>query len=424
MKILIINSYHYLRGGDCRHVFGLADLLREHGHEVHHFAMKGRENLPCEDEGYFIEEIDYRKALERGCLTDMLQVLCRPIYSVEARKKLSRLLDTVRPHIVHIHSIRHHITKSILPELARRRIPVVWTLHDYKELCPNTSFYNGRTICEKCRRKKYWHVIFNRCKKGSLGASVVTFLEAVVNGSINTDAVALYVSPSRFLREKFIDYGYDPSRIVHIPNFLQLEDFSPNYHPGDYFLYIGRLEKEKGLMTLIEAFMAARATDSSLSLKIAGTGTLEGELRKLVHTAACSGTELLGFVTGDRLKDLTQKSTAIVIPSQWYENYPFSCLEAMAFGKPVIASRIGGIPEQVEDGVTGFLFEPFRADQLANKMLQLARMNVEEIAQMGRLARRKVESANSKERYFASISLLYKRLLEKKQTKHHVRLMD
>ena len=127
----------------------------------------------------------------------------RIIYSFEAKKNIARLLDRIQPDIAHFHSVRHHLTKSILPELGKRNIPVVWTLHDYKDICPNTSFYDGRNICEKCKGKKYSHVIWNRCKKGSFPASVITYLESKINGSTYFDKyVDLYISPSKFLKNK------------------------------------------------------------------------------------------------------------------------------------------------------------------------------------------------------------------------------
>ena len=139
---------------------------------------------------------------------------------------------------------------------------------------------------------------------------------------------------------------------------------------------------------------------------------MEEELKDLVDRMEASNIEILGFKQGSELKDLTQKAKAVIIPSEWYENYPFSGLEAMAYGKPIIASRIGGIPEQVEDGVTGFLFEPFDEDQLSAKINLLNSLTREEIKEMGQRARQKVERNNDKNIYLSSILNIYQRLLE------------
>lgn len=416
MKILIVNTYHYLRGGDCRHAFGLGKLLQQNGHEVHYFAMKGNKNLTCGDDEYFVKEIDYRKALDNRNPLNAFRVILHSIYSIEARRNIARLLDKVKPDIVHLHSIRHHLTKSILPELDKRNVPVVWTLHDYKEICPNTSFYNGRTICESCKAKQYAKLLWNRCKKGSLAASLVTYFEAKINDYLNYEkCVNLYISPSKFLKNKFIEYGYHPQKIIHIPNFIELDDFAPQYNYEDYLLFIGRLEKEKGLATMVQGFAGAKNVGRLLSLKIAGAGSMEEELKDLVERMEASNIEILGFKQGIELKDLTQKAKAIIIPSEWYENYPFCGLEAMAYGKPIIASRIGGIPEQVEDGVTGFLFEPFNEDQLSAKINLLNSLTREEIKEMGQRARQKVEGNNDKNIYLSRMLNIYQKLLQSKK---------
>ncbi len=413
MKVLIVNTYHYIRGGDSFHALNLGALLEKSGHTVHYFAMKGKTNLPCPDERYFVEEIDYRQAL-KSSLANGSRVLWRSLYSTEAKKAIARQLDEVKPDIAHLHSIRHHLTKSILPEIAGRNIPIVWTLHDYKELCPNTSFYDGAAICEACKGKRYHNLIKKRCKKGSLLPSLVTYLESRLNDCLGYDKfISLYLSPSLFLRNKFIEYGYDSNKIQSLPNFLLLNDFVPHPAHEDYLLYVGRLEKEKGLKTLLDGFTRATGADPSLSLKIAGTGSMEEELKAYLPAGNSARVEMVGFRQGKELRNLLQKAKAVIIPSEWYENYPFATLEAMACGKPVIASRIGGIPEQVEDGVTGFLFEPFRPESLAEKIETLQGLSEEEIALMGRRAREAVERQNTPDIYLDAIMHIYNDLLHK-----------
>ena len=415
MNVLIVNTYHYLRGGDCRLAFDINDLLKQVGHDVHFFSMREEQNFPCPDERYFIRHIDYRAAIRDKNPLKAARVAWRSIYSAEARKNIARLLDDIKPDIAHLHSIRHHLTKSILPELKKRNIPVVWTLHDYKEICPNTSFYDGRNICEKCFGGNYSNVIWNRCKKGSLGASLITYFEAKVNSSDRYEkCVNLYISPSIFLRNKFIEYGYDQKKILHIPNFMELDQFNPYYDFENYLLFIGRLEREKGLVTLIKGF-AKRSDGKSLKLKIAGAGSMEEELKAMVQHMKLSNIEFMGFKQGRELEELTKKAKAIIIPSEWYENYPYSGLEAMAYGKPVIGSRIGGIPEQVEEGVTGFLFEPFNLGDLTAKVNLLNSMPEENIKEMGRRGRVKVEKENNSAIYLKRIIEIYESVIENKR---------
>lgn len=416
MKILIVNTYHYLRGGDCRLAFDMAGLLKKAGHEVHFFSMQGEQDLDCSDERYFIRHIDYREALRKKNPVNACWVAWCSLYSIEAKKNISRLLDDIRPDIAHLHSIRHHLTKSILPEFRKRTIPVVWTLHDFKEICPNTSFFNGNAICEKCRGKKYHNIILNKCKKGSLGASLITYLEAKFNsGDRYEKCVDIYISPSHFLRNKFIEYGYDGNKIIHLPNFMDLDDLIPHYSYEDYILYIGRLEKEKGLVTLIKAIGGIKNRANSLKVKIVGTGSMEKELKEQVKQMHLFNVEFVGFKQGEELENYTKNAKAIIMPSECYDNYPYSGLEAMAYGKPVIASRIGGIPEQVEDGITGFLFEPFNAEDIAVKIDLLDRLSEEKIVEMGWRAREKVEKENNIDIYLNRITEIYEGLIENKK---------
>jgi glycosyltransferase involved in cell wall biosynthesis len=248
---------------------------------------------------------------------------------------------------------------------------------------------------------------------------LITYLEARINDYLGYEEyVNHYIAPSQFLRYKFIEYGYDPDRITHLPNFIELDDLIPHYHHENYLLYIGRLENGKGLLTMVKGFAKAMVEMPSMMLKIAGTGSIEEELSVLVHQMGVTNIDFLGFKQGDELENLTKKAKATIIPSELYENYPFSGLESMAYGKPIIASRIGGIPEQVEDGVTGFLFDSFSEDDLCEKIKLLCSLTNDQIKEMGRQARKKVERDNDKTTYLKNITQVYKALLQVKRTEN------
>lgn len=416
MKILLVNTYHYMRGGDCRYTLGLGEMLTQSGHDVHYFAMQTPNDLPCRDRKFFVSEIDFRENMTSGGPIAALKVLGRSLYSHEARRKLTGMIEKVKPDIVHLNSIRHHLTKSILPLLAGCNIPIVWTLHDFKELCPNTSFYDGRTICEKCIDGNYMHVIGNRCKKGSFLASLVTYLEAVFNSPKRYDKyVDYYIAPSRFLKNKFISNGFDSNRMENIYNYLNINNFKPNYAFRNYLLFIGRLEKGKGLETMMQGFSEASVCSPPVGLKIVGTGSQREYLERIVADRGIENVEFTGFLEGKQLETATREAKAVIIPSELYENYPYSGLEAMAYGKPVIGSNIGGIPEQVEDTVTGFLYEPFNPHDLASKIDQLNQLSLADIREMGRKAREKVEAVNCPYRFLDTILNIYHKLIEDKQ---------
>jgi len=176
-------------------------------------------------------------------------------------------------------------------------------------------------------------------------------------------------------------------------------------------LFLGRLEKEKGLATLLKGFSQARSNMGDLQLKIAGMGSCYEELRNHIKNINASNIIFEGFKQGHELEKLTKNAKAIIIPSEWYENYPFAGLEAMAYGKPVIASKIGGLPELVDDGTTGFLFEPFNSKQLSAKIDLLNSLSKDEIQIMGRKARKKVEKINNNTDYLKKILNIYHKLI-------------
>lgn len=400
MNILIVNTYQYYRAGAERLSLDLGKLLRKSGHSVHYFGMHGDENIICDDSDYFVSEIDYRNELDLKKYHNIPKIMFRSLYSFEAMNKLNKLLDILDIDVAHLHSIRHHLTKSILPVFKKRGIPVVWTLHDYKEICPNTTLYNGNEICEKCKDGRYHNVIKYKCKKGNIGASLITYLESIVNNrSQYEDCIDSYIAPSLFLKNKFIEFGYRPNKISHFPNFLITDDFFPNYEVGNYLLFLGRVEKEKGIYTLVNAFEKAIKTHPFVNLIIAGTGSCNEDLSQLIKARSLNGIQQLGYVSGHELEKITSEAAAIVIPSEWYENYPYSGLEAMAYGKPLIGSNIGGIPEMIENEASGFLFEPFNSNDLAIKIAQFFDLPRSTQEKMGRYSRKLVETINNPDRF-------------------------
>ncbi len=354
-SILQVNTYHYLRGGDSRCMFETARQLRKRGLEVHHFAMQHPQNQPCEDSAYFAPYVDYPELMAKSGVGSKLQVLKSSLHNSDARRSVGALLDTMRPDVAHVHSIMHHLTASVVLELRKRGIPIVWTLHDYKAVCPTTRLLRDGAPCEACSGGRFFNATRYRCKRDSLAASALTTVELHLHRlwSVYEEA-DLLIAPSQFLRDKVVEMGLRPRRIEVLPNFVESSTYEPQCDDEGYVLYVGRLSHEKGLPTLIEA----AGQVPSVELRIAGTGELEGELRERCTREGWRNVRFEGFVGGSDLVDLYRGARALLIPSEWYENCPMVVLEAYAFGKPVIGSRLGGLIDLVEDGVTGALIEP------------------------------------------------------------------
>ena len=370
MKVLLIQTFHYRRGGDCTYTFSLADLLRARGHEVSFFAMHHPKNLPCDQERYFVEHIDFAAVARRKSLRNGARVLSRSIYSFSARRRLAELLRQVRPDIAHLQNIHTHLTPSVLHALRDAGVPAVWTLHDYKLICPNTHLLSHGRICEACKGNRFYSCVVKRCKKGSYAASLVAALEAGAHRFLDLPSlVSRLIAPSEFLRDKFVEFGWPKDRFAHVRNFLLREQLAEaGGEDGGYALYLGQLERWKGVHTLL----AACERLPQLRLVLAGDGSERANLERTVAERRLSGVSFAGHLDGGRLHDVLRGASFVVVPSEWYENYPYSVMEAMAAGKPVIASRIGGLPELVEDGETGFLVAPGDAAMLGDTLDRLA----------------------------------------------------
>ncbi|HER44011.1 MAG TPA: glycosyltransferase family 1 protein, partial [Candidatus Eisenbacteria bacterium] len=324
----------------------------------------------------------------------------------EAKRKISRLVDETKPDIAHIHNLRAHLTTSILAPLERAGIPIVWTLHDYKLVCPNSNLLSGDEVCERCIPNRFHHMLVRRCKKGSIGASGIAMLEAFYERLTRVASrVDRFIAPSRFLEGKMIEGGIDRSRIVWLPNFVDAEEGAAGPE-GDYYLYVGRLSREKGVDLLIRA--AARVGNGRLL--ILGDGPERGALERLAAELGAAGIEFLGHRTTEEVGSILGAARFVVLPSRWYENLPFSIMEAFAAGRPVVAADIGGIPEMVENGVNGFLFPPGDSEALAGRIAALLD-SADLREEMGRAGRRKALELYNPEYHYTRIMEIYRELV-------------
>ena len=399
MKILLVNKYFYLKGGSERVFFNEAEMLRRRGHQVIFFSMADRRNLPSSESGFFIDPVDYDRP---GHFGRRVAMGLRIIYSIEASKKLQHLLDREKPDLAHLHNIYHQLSPSILTALRSRRVPVVMTLHDYKMVCPAYTMFRDGGVCEECRGGRYYRCLIHRCTKGSYVKSLINVIEMHIHHSLLDlyRAVDTFISPSGFMREKLISMGLR-KKVVHLPYPFEIGEYRPQYGSTDGSVcYFGRLSAEKGLFTLLRAMEGLDAP-----LKIIGTGPAEEQLR--AAAARLPSVRFIGHRTGEELTSEIGACRAVVIPSEWLENRPSSVLEAFALGKPVIGSRIGGIPELVRDGETGFTFAPGAPSELREK-LRILLNNPARGEEMGRAGRKYVENYLDPSRYYTELMKIYR----------------
>ena len=383
-SLLSINNYFYPRGGAEVLFLEHNRMFEALGWQVVPFAMRHPNNLPTIWASYFPDEIEFGH--DYG-LADSLVRAQRVIYSLQARRKMRELLERVRPRVAHAHNLYHHLSPSILPLLRKRGIPVVMTVHDLKLACPAYTMMAGNLPCERCRGGRIHNVALNRCIKGSLALSSLVMLETMVHRlfRLYEANISRFVVPSRFVLEKLVEWGWRRERLTYIPNFVDLDRFRPDTEIGTRFVYCGRLQSLKGVATLVRAAAAARQP-----LTLIGNGPDEPHLRKLSQQLG-GDCIFLGHQTKDALVSIIQSARAIVVPSECNENAPLAVLEAYAAGRPVIGSRMAGIPELVREEETGVLFPPGNVPALTEALDRLAGLSRERLAQWGAAGRRWVD---------------------------------
>ncbi|MBR0953608.1 glycosyltransferase family 4 protein [Bradyrhizobium canariense] len=399
MKVLLANKFLYERGGAETVLFQERTFLTDTGTEVIDFAMQHERNVHSPHAAHFVSRQDYRTG---GYLSKIKGALAL-IHSREAVRKLASLVDETRPDLMHCHNIYHQLTPSIVGVAKSRGIPVVLTLHDTKPVCPVHTRALGNNLCSLCIGGDFHHVLKHRCSDGSIAQSAALYLEAVTQRWLGSyEKVDRFIAPSQFMRDSVLR-RFSADRVALLHNGVDVATISPSGLDKGYLLYCGRLAPGKGAETLLRAHQAA---GSRWPLVIAGTGPLTDELK----SQFTENVQFAGHLSGPELSTMLAESSVVVVPSEWCENCPMSVLEAMAHGKPVIASRIGGIPELVNDLATGFLFEPNNTDELRDRLERL--MSDPGLrARMGAAGRLRVEREFSLEKHNAELMAVYQSLV-------------
>lgn len=412
MKILLVNKFHYLKGGSESYYFGLDEMLRSHGHEVIHFAMQDEKNLPSSTSEFFISNVDFNNA---AGLKSKLSAIKNMFYSKEAYSKMKALLAKEHPDIVHIGLVHKQITYSILDAISEYNIPVIQSIHDLIFVCPNYMMLTNGHNCEKCVTGSKFNCVKEKCIKGSTAKSFLSYLEnRYIDHRHYYDRIDLFLAECDFYKKLLEKGKFTKSRIDSLTNFLQpSKTIEKNVNAGEYFLFFGRFSVEKGILTLIDAYKKAEITTP---LILVGGGPEDERIKAFVKENNLeSKVTFAGYVYGDKMVELLDKAKAVLVPSEWYENCPYSILEAMARSRIVIASRIAGLPELVDDGKTGFLFEPQNSDDLAEKIRIVDRLAEEVFNNMCVSTYEKAKALFDPEVYYQKIIAIYQRLIEEKK---------
>ncbi|MEW6684725.1 MAG: glycosyltransferase family 4 protein [Candidatus Edwardsbacteria bacterium] len=406
MKILIINKFLYPKGGDAISSLNTGELLKSKGHNVIFWGMKDSLNPFYQYQDYFVSNIEYNQLQS---FKEKISATLNILYSFEAKRKVEDLIRKIKPDIAHLNNFAHQLSPSILDVFTKYKIPTIMTMRDYKLVCPSYSMFSDGKPCEKCKAGKYYWCFFKKCTKNSYAKSLLNVMEMYLHHQILHlyDLIDIFISPSVFLKNKLKEMGFK-KEIVYLPNLINIKDYIPNYNlDGRTLCYFGRFSREKGLVILLEAIKGI-----DISLKIIGDGPVKKDLELRAKSLGLKNVSFLAHKSGEELKKEIISSMAVILPSECYENNPRIVLEAFALGKPVIGSRIGGIPELVQNGETGLTFEPGNVEDLKNKIEYLIR-NPDKISEMGRNARKFVEENFNPEKHYQDLMKIYQMAREK-----------
>lgn len=384
MKILLCNKFYYRRGGDCIVAMNLEWLLKENGHEVAIYTMQYPDNEESEWRGYWPSSMT------------KVDAFVRPFGAKQVKNGFSKLLNDFKPDVVHLHNIHTQLSPFIAKIAHEHGIRVVWTLHDTKLVCPCYTCMRDGHWCEECFADKK-AVIKHRCMPGGIIGSTIGYLEAKKwNKERLQEYTDLFLPPSQFMMDTVVRGGYNPKKFRVLCNFIDVEKVkNPCFDKKDYFVYLGRVNEVKGIRTLCKA-----ADALPYKLIVIGGGELLSDLKDQYKN---SEIEFKGQMDWNDFRPIIEGAKFMVLPSEWSENNPLTVIESQSLGTPVLGARIGGIPELIEEGVSGMTFESGNVEDLKDKieLMWNASFNYKAIAE-------KAIKRYSSETYYKQLMKYYK----------------
>lgn len=403
MTILQINKYYYLKGGADAVFFNTIDLLRSHGHKVIPFCINDSRNMTTEWDSYFTDAQEIREM--RGVL-QKIGSIPRFFINKDSASKIEQLIINEKPDVAHIHNIFNGISLSILPILKKYNIPIVFSIHDTRFICPSSSFNLRGKTCDNCMNSFYTSCFTNKCYQNSLINSFMCSLEMIHKEWFNYNR---FISTYIFLNQHYIDmhakrHSWFAQKGIVLPNFFPNLKTTPiNTRKGDYLLYYGRITEEKGIRRLIDVMKDF----PDVKLYVAGTGPICKEL----ENRATDNITFLGFISGDLLIETIRNASFVIVPSECEENNPLTIIESYSFGKPVIGSRIGGIPELIEENKTGFIFNSFDSESLKNAINKAISLSDDEYEDFSLSAREFANKHFDSDNYYQCLMNIYNKAI-------------
>ncbi len=394
MKILSIHKYYFDRDGASRYQLEVNRLLEANGYEVIPFAMEHPENLKTPWSKYFVSSVE-TSHVTHGF--DGLRTFGRMLYSFEARDKMRRLIAEAKPDVAHVHNIYTQISPSILDALTEAHIPAVMTVHDYHLVSPNYMLWKDGSHVDMRR----WGLVrstLSRFHKHSYAASFAQMLSFKFHRALRfyDRGISKFLCPSEFVAREMIAAGYPENKVQVLPHGIDVSKIEPSYEGDGSVLFVGRFVEEKGVRFVLD--LAKEMSNTKFIL--AGDGPLWEEIR--ARARQLLNVEMVGWLPRGALAWAYRRASAVIVPSLWQEVFGLVALEGMAYGKAVIVSDRGGLPEVVQDGVSGLVL-PAGDLQLWKDIIGSVLANPKKIQTLGKAARKRVETLYAPQKHLAVI---------------------
>jgi len=408
MRILFCNKYNYPFSGTEAYLFEAMELMRSKGHEVALFSMADPRGQPTPYDRHFMPQVDFK---QRSGWFHKLELAAHAVYSREARRRIRAMIAEFRPDVAHVRNIYHHLSPSILWELKKQKVPVVYHLNDFKVLCPSYNLVLRGNACEACKGGEFWHALKEKCYPG-WGARVTLVAEGYVHKWLGTyrKCVDCFLAPSQFVRDKFVEHGWAAAKFEVLPHFQRVQELVRLSAENSPLLYFGRLSAEKGVDDLLHAMQRL----PNLRLVVAGDGPERGMLQQLASELNLANVEFAGHLHGTELQHAISNSRFTVLPSHAYETLGKTILESYAEARAVVATDLGSRRELVHPGKTGLLYKTGDIEQLV-AAIEFLSSRPEIADEMGRAGREQVRQNHTREAHYEALIGLYDRLLNRKK---------
>jgi len=324
------------------------------------------------------------------------------IYSRNSYRTINECIDNYHPDVVHVHRIYPLFSPSILVACKKKNVPVVMSVHNMFFTCPVYYHFNNGHLCERCIGGREYHCIIQNCRNNIFESIAYSIRASFARKlSLFHNNCTLFISPSLYIKRKLIEAGFQSNRVHFLPNPVAIKNIPKTIKNGDYIAFVGRISPEKGINIVLDA---ARMTN--LPFEIAGNHFQLNELEcKLPQNV-----KYRGYLIGNDLRNFYESSRAVLVPSLCPEAFCLVAAEALAHGKPVIASRLGALPEIVEDGKSGFLFDPSNFNDLLRK-IEILWNNIELSIQMGKYGKESVSRNNNETLFADKLIEIYERAI-------------